>query len=385
MSTLIAIMLVISSIYSGLICLLVFGWKKLRVQELRKLPDEYPYVFVSVVIAARNEESNIVSCLSDLLNQDYARDYFEIVVTDDHSTDNTVLRVKELQQEHPCLKLVLLAEEEPNKSGKKAAINAGVNRARGELILATDADCRVKTHWVASMASYYKEHKPQMISAPVVFKPQKNNFFQAFTELEFISLIASGAAAIGINKPLMSNGANLAFQRETFLDLNVFESNSNWASGDDMFLMHGIQKRFGAGSIHFLKSLSAVVETYPPSSLREFVMQRIRWGSKTKAYPSSFNGFVAIIVFLNSLMLLLSTALAFFFPALLPFLIISWFLKITSDFLLLGEACSFLGRRKLLRWFAPFQIIHIFYITFIATLALIKGYQWKERKYQSPV
>jgi glycosyltransferase involved in cell wall biosynthesis len=381
MSTLISFMLFTAFVYAGLISMLVYGWKRLRIPASESASDNQPHVSVSVVIAARNEENNIGLCINDLLKQEYDPGFFEIIVVDDHSSDNTVKLIQDLQQKHACLKLVKLAHDAPAESGKKAAIKAGVNHARGELILSTDADCRIKTHWLLSMASCYKEHQPQMISAPVVFIPRKNTFFQAFTELEFISLIVSGAAAIGIKKPLMSNGANLAFQRKTFLDLNVFENNTRWASGDDMFMMHGIQKKFGAGSIHFLKSLSAVVETSPPADLRSFIMQRIRWGSKTKAYPFSFNALVAIIIFLNSFMILGSTVLAFFVPALLPWLAICWLLKIISDYLLLGKACSFLGRKKLLRWFIPFQIIHVFYITFIATLASVSGYRWKERKY----
>ncbi|MFC2176290.1 glycosyltransferase, partial [Bacteroidota bacterium] len=47
---------------------------------------------MSVLVAARNEENNIEHILSDLFKQDYPSDQFEIIVIDDHSEDETLVK-----------------------------------------------------------------------------------------------------------------------------------------------------------------------------------------------------------------------------------------------------------------------------------------------------
>ena len=65
-------------------------------------------------------------------------------------------------------------------------------------------------------------------------------------ELEFLSLIGSGAGAIGIENPIFCNGANMAYRKDVFLETNNF-NNDNTVSGDDVFLLHSIKASGGAG------------------------------------------------------------------------------------------------------------------------------------------
>jgi cellulose synthase/poly-beta-1,6-N-acetylglucosamine synthase-like glycosyltransferase len=377
----IAILLIVAGfLYASLILSFARGWKKLPAFRYDKDLAVNKNIFVSIIIAARNEADNITTCLEDLIKQDYQSGNFEIIVVDDHSTDNTSGEVQKIMQRNANIKLVNLAEQQSSANGKKAAIASGVDQARGELIITTDADCRFAHQWLSCIVKYYMQHHPIMISAPVAFIPQ-NSLGGKFMELEFISLVTAGAGALGLKKPLMCNGANLAFRREVFLELKPFRESEKWASGDDMFLMQNIRKKYGSHVIHFLKSSGAIVYTQAPAGVKEFIMQRIRWGSKTRAYPDSFTAMVAAIVFMNSLMLLFGSALLIFSPALIYPVLAGWFLKISSDAFLLYQGCRFFQRRKLLVWFIPFQVIHVFYITMGAMLSGISGYVWKGRKH----
>jgi cellulose synthase/poly-beta-1,6-N-acetylglucosamine synthase-like glycosyltransferase len=366
-------------IYFSLILSLTRGWSRIKQFDPDKncKPDE---IFTSIIIAARNEEENISFCLRDLIGQDFPKSGFEVIIVDDHSEDATVSEVKKIQANYPNVKLLSLSAMQLAEGGKKAAVAEGVRRTKGELIITTDADCRFEKHWLSTFVAYYQQHQPVMISGPVVFSPQ-SRFAGKFMELEFISLVVSGAGALGLKKPLMCNGANLAFRRDVFLELNAFDSNKNWASGDDMFLMHSIRKKYGSHSIHFLKSRDAIVKTQAPTGLKEFLMQRIRWGSKTRAYPDTFTALVAAVVFLNALMLLVSTISLLLTPVMLYPVMAGWFLKISIDLLLLYQGCSFFRRIRLLNWFIPFQLMHVFYITASASLAGVSGYVWKGRRH----
>jgi cellulose synthase/poly-beta-1,6-N-acetylglucosamine synthase-like glycosyltransferase len=375
----IAILLLVAGfLYASLIFSFTRGWKKLPAFSCDNDVAGNENILVSIIIAARNEEENIAACLQDLCKQDYHSGSFEIIVVDDHSTDNTSCEVQKIIQRNANINLVNL--QQSSAKGKKAAIVSGVEQARGELIITTDADCRFTRQWLSCIVKYYSQYQPAMISAPVAFLPQ-NGVGGKFMELEFISLVTAGAGALGLNKPLMCNGANLAFRRDIFLELKPFQESEKWASGDDMFLMQNIRKKYGSNAIHFLKSSGATVQTKAPAGLKEFIMQRIRWGSKTRAYPGSFTAIVAAIVFMNSLMLLCGTVLLAITPELIYPVLVSWFLKISSDALLLYHGCRFFQRRKLLLWFIPFQVMHVLYITMGALLAGVSGYVWKGRKH----
>lgn len=379
MNTIAILTVILGLLNASLIFAFSRGWRRLKPLGSENDQEIKPGVFVSIVIAARNEEKNIGSCLNDLLDQDFPSGNYEIIVVDDHSEDATALLVHKKIQNNAHLKLINLADLTNEAYGKKAAIAAGFEQARGELIITTDADCRFTNQWLKTMAAYYQRFRPAMIIGPVSFFPQRS-FWGKFMELEFISLVAAGAGALALKRPLMCNGANLAFTREAFSVLNVYGGNTKWASGDDMFLMHGIRKKYGASAIHFLKAAPAIVRTQPPASLSGFMAQRKRWGSKTRAYPQTFTATVAAVVFFNALILLSTSILSVFFPALLFAVFAGWVLKTLSDFALLYPAAGFFGRRKLMLWFIPFQVVHVLYVVVSALSGVFSGFHWKGRK-----
>lgn len=375
------VLVIVAILYAILVISLAWGWHRLPVFSCEKNIAAPSKTFASIIIAARNEERNIATCLNELLEQDFLPADFEIILVDDHSVDSTISMVNGFVLKHSNIKLISLASLPQAIIGKKAAISFGVGQARGELIITTDADCRFPKDWLSCIVAYFEKHNPVMISAPVKFIPIKS-IAGNFMELEFMSLVSAGAGALGLRKPLMCNGANLAFRRSVFFELNAFNGNSNIASGDDMFLMHSIRKGYGAKAIHFLKSANAIVETPAPANLHEFLMQRIRWGSKTSAYPDSFTAAVALVVFLNSILLLAGTiSLPLYKDLLLPVLT-GWGLKIACDFLLLYIGCDFFDRRKPLLWFIPFQVVYVVYITLVGFVSLFSEYRWKGRKHR---
>ena len=81
----------------------------------------------------------------------------------------------------------------------------------------------------------------------------------------------------------MCNGANLAYERKLFYEVDGFAGIDHIASGDDMLLMHKIAKKY-PGKIYYLKSVDAIVSTHPMQSWKQFFNQRIRWASKATHY-----------------------------------------------------------------------------------------------------
>lgn len=369
----------VAVLYAILMIFLAWGWKRLKSFRAIEHNNAQTTVFASIIIAARNEGKNIALCLEDILQQNFPQHLFEVVVVNDHSEDDTVDIVNAFISRFENLMLVDLANG--NAEGKKAAIAKGIEKAHGELIITTDADCRVDKNWLLSIVNYYHEFRPVMISGPVVFTAEQG-FMGNFMKLEFISLVASGAGGIGLGKPLMCNGANLAFRRDAYLMDEIRTAGSGLASGDDIFLMHGIAAKFGEMKVHFLKCTDAIVKTPSPANLRSFLAQRVRWGSKTRAYLNTSTAYVAMIVFLNSISLFISTVLFYFQPQLLIPLLFAWSLKTISDFAILYPATKFFNERKLLWWIPIFEPLHVIYITFSSLLSLLPRFTWKGRVYQ---
>jgi len=124
-------------------------------------PDHMP--IVSVLIPARNEERNIKTCLSALLQQDFPN--LEIIVIDDQSTDHTAEVVKELQKRSKAIRLISGKVLPPGWMGKNHALYQGVQEAGGEYLLFLDADARVTSpQCITQTVRYAIEHDTDLLT-----------------------------------------------------------------------------------------------------------------------------------------------------------------------------------------------------------------------------
>jgi cellulose synthase/poly-beta-1,6-N-acetylglucosamine synthase-like glycosyltransferase len=360
---------VIVGIYATLILYFYSGWKKLK--EFKANAFQNP-LKVSIVVACRNEEENILYLLDCLVNQTYPKHKTEIIVVNDHSTDNTENLIIKFCKKHKIVRLLNLPN---NLSGKKEAVSYAIGNANTEIIITTDADCTMNKNWVHTLMAYYEINKPKLISAPVKFGCQ--NIFQKLQALEFTSLIASGAGAIGVNRAIMCNGANMLFQKSLFTECNL---KNNEPSGDDVFLMlHA--KSVDKKSIHFVKSYDAVVNTKAAINLRDFFQQRIRWTSKSKLYRDFDIIFTAVIVASLNIILAIGFVKAFInlsFTTIGILLLI----KTIADLPLMILASRLLKSEKLLYLFLPLQFLYPFYITLTVMFGFAGNFTWKARKFR---
>jgi cellulose synthase/poly-beta-1,6-N-acetylglucosamine synthase-like glycosyltransferase len=363
------IVFVIVGIYSALILYFYYGWKKLKEFKVKSI--KHP-VNISIVVACRNEEENILYLLDCLVNQTYPKHKTEIIVVNDHSTDNTENVIIEFSKKHTIVQLLNLPN---NLSGKKEAVSYAIGNANSEIIITTDADCTMNENWLHTLMGYYASHKPTFLSAPVKFSYQ--NIFQKLQALEFTSLISSGAGAIGVNRAIMCNGANLLFEKSLFAESNL---KKDVPSGDDIFLMlHA--KSLGKKSIHFVKSFDAIVNTKAAINLRDFFHQRIRWTSKSKLYRDFDIIFTAVIVASVNIILAIGFVKAFINLsfATIGLLVL---IKIIAELPLMISVSRFFKTQKLLLFFLPLQILYPFYILFTASFGLIGNFTWKSRKFR---
>jgi len=351
-----------------------YGWRKAKEQSSI---SENITTSVTIVIAARNEEEHISKCIEDIINQQFPTNLLEIIVVDDHSTDGTPEIVKGFVREN--LKLIQLKDPENSifPAYKKKAVETAIDNASGKLIITTDADCRMEPLWLASIVSYYQSNSYKVIAAPVVFR-ERNNLFEQFQALDFLGLMGITCGSIFHQFPVMCNGANLAYEKQAFFDVNGFEGIDDVASGDDMLLMHKLFKKY-PHSVGFLKSNTATVYTFPQESVAGFFRQRSRWTSKSTHYSDKRITAILVIAYLFNLSLLINFIAWPFGELFIKLLLAQLIIKFITEYILLSSVASFFKRKDLLSVFLPAQLMHICYVLVIGIAGITTKQQWKGR------
>ena len=358
--------------YIGMICYLKLGWGRI---PYFKDPDTKPVTFVSILIAARNEDVKIQKTIQDILAQDYPPELFELIIVDDHSTDSTSEIVASFSGKG--VKLIKLNETEKLNSYKKKAITEAINISQGELIITTDADCRMSESWLKTIVAYYESGDYNLISSPVTYFEEKNGFEEIQT-LEFLFLIGLGAAGIGNKMPATCNGANLAYRKDVFIKLHGFKGIDDLASGDDELFLHKVASAY-PGSIGFCKSREAIVYTHAKENLNEFIQQRKRWASKSTRYKNKGIVFLGVAVWLFNLLFIINFISGFIDPVFWKIGLLSLILKMAVEIIFCYSVCSFAGRKRLLMYQPVSTVVHIFYLVFIGIAGNSGKYNWKGR------
>lgn len=111
---------------------------------------EFPYI--SVVIPVLNGVRFIDACLESVINLEYPKDNFEVIIVDNGSTDGTTKFIRSFQSKNPQIKLYF----EKMKSSY-AARNLGVTKAKGQIIAFTDVDCIVDRNWLNNLVGGFSE------------------------------------------------------------------------------------------------------------------------------------------------------------------------------------------------------------------------------------
>lgn len=334
---------------------------------------------ISVIVPARNEEKNIANCVFSIVEQNYPPDLFEIIVVDDDSTDNTAEIIKRLSNMYHNLRYVKSNPKDTNTVAfKKKAIEAGINIATGELIVTTDADCIAPENWLKYLAAFYENKQAVFIAAPVVLGPGKG-LVKLFQSLDFLSLQGVTGASVYANFHTMCNGANLAYSKKVFEEVNGFDGVDTIASGDDMLLMHKIYLRY-PDRVFYLKSKEVIIQTEPVNSWSAFFNQRIRWASKAGKYNDKRIFLALLIVYLFNLDFIVVPIAAFYFPELWWYYISILLLKILYELFFMIPVARFFEKEKQLWWFPLMQPLHIVYTVVAGFLGSITTYTWKGRK-----
>lgn len=365
----------ILGIYMLLLFTLLVGWVRIRRQPMpQRTADPSP---VSVIVAARNEADNIGSLLDDLRSTAFPPDRFEVIIVDDHSTDTTPEIVRQAIATFPQAKFLQLPE---GRTGKKAALLLGIEQSRFGVIATTDADCTVSKNWLTCLASYFGSAQTKLLVGPVKIA-ENHSFIDSLQVMEFVSVAGTTAATVGLGHPVMANGANLAFRKETFAELGGYDDNLAIASGDDEFLLRKVFRKYPDG-IRYLNYYEAAITTPPLPTIAALVSQRIRWAGKWRHNSDWVARALAFFVLVSQFSFLSLIILSVWQPA-LPIAIGIGLLviKLLMEGVFIAWVSRFLDRRFDVLAFVVLEILYPFYVLFIGIGSLFLSFQWKGRRY----
>ena len=359
---------------------LIYGFTKVKNFDTIGLK---PKTTFTVVVPFRNEAENLPVLLESISKMNYPTDLFEVILVDDESDFRFQISDfrPERQRTGEALQISIIDTIRISNSPKKDAITTAIPLVKTDWIITTDADCVVTENWLLSLDNYIQTHKVAMLAGAVTYECN-NSFLHHFQQLDLASLQGATIGSFGIGKAFMCNGANLAYTKSLFEELNGFDGNNTIASGDDVFLLQkAIRSRdFGTKKVHYLKSKNNIVSTKALDDWKSLFHQRVRWASKTSSYQSYFGKLLGLLVFAGNLIVMLSYG--FWITGFISFsaFLMLIFSKFVVDSILIYQTHQFLTQQKIC-YLVVSSLLYPFFSVGVALYSVFGKYEWKGRRF----
>jgi 1,2-diacylglycerol 3-beta-glucosyltransferase len=249
---------------------LAFGVSRFR--RPGRLPEDLPRV--SVVLCARNEESNVPRCLKSLIATEYPHEKMEIIVVDDESSDRTHELFMQYAKMDSRIR-VLSTEGEPRTFiGKQRPLNMGIRESSGEIVLGVDADMKVRPGWVKAHVAAYRGNVG-VAGGTSRIDPASKGLFARLQAADLIHKISIAMGCAGLGYPVTIMGNNISFRRDAFDAVGGFQKMKPRIV-EDMALMNEITRK-GGRRLGWTAGPDGVADSVPERDFRTFVEQRRRW------------------------------------------------------------------------------------------------------------
>lgn len=355
------------TIYALRSAIFCFGAYKERKKNY-KLPEPDTTPFVSVLIPSRNEEVNIEKCIHSIAKNTYPQDKYEIIAINDRSTDKTGEILAKLEVIYTNLRVVTVSEETANKNlkGKPGALQAGIDVAKGSILLMTDADCTVEPKWIEGIARAYSDKDTGLVACYTTIDGK--NIFENIQAVEWLCMHTMGTAGIGLGEPLGCYGNNMSVRTVDYNKVGGYEK-IKFSVTEDLALLQAIYH--SEKKIRYIPDFNTSVNTLPCKTLKEYFRQHHRWAIGGMAL-----GWRAAVFVITSLALWIGiiTAIITLQPLWLAAVVMS---RVIGDYFMIIPTLRILKRNNLIPWVIPSVIFFIIAEAIIPFLLLKKDISWK--------
>lgn len=275
------------------IIILAAGFKKYPVS-----PSGYSdSIKISIVTAAKNEAAVIERFISSIEMLDYPAEKFEVILVDDNSTDNTYPIVQKLIEQKN--NFIVLKADQKIFSGKRGALQRGIDVSQFPYILITDADCIPNPNWLQTCAAVFQKGY-DFIFGPAPFY-KENNFINKISCMENLKnqFLAFSLASLGM--PYAASARNFGFSKDAFLKIGGYKKTLDTLSGDDdLLLREAVKNKL---KISCFYDNDATVYSFTKTKLKDYLQQRARHTQSSFHYLLRHRIILGIWHGLNLLML----------------------------------------------------------------------------------
>lgn len=247
--------------------LIYFAFKQKKKTKSRLFANSSYQPFVSVIIAAYNEEKVIAKTIRSILDSNYRE--FEVIVVDDGSKDDTSKVIQETFYKHPKVRLI-----QKENGGKSSAMNLGFQKSRGEIIVTLDADTIIAQDAISLMIRHFEDHNVAAVSGNVKVG-NRRNLLTTWQHVEYITGFNLERRAFDeLNCITVVPGAIGAWRKK-----NVVES--GYLSEDTLAEDTDLTITFLREEHRIVYEERAYAYTESPEDVKSLIKQRYRWSYGT--------------------------------------------------------------------------------------------------------
>ena len=331
--------------------------------------DHYP--MCTVLVCARDEEHDIERCLESLSRIDYPSEQLEVLIVDDKSTDRTPEILEAWKQRMPNLTVLRTGEEVMHMRGKVNALTQGMDIARGEFVMITDADSCVRPNWVKEYLKYYGDDTGMVASVTLL---DVNHFLDGVQSIDWSYLLGLASGCTNINIPLSVIGNNISVRRAAYEDVGGYRT-IPFSVTEDHALFQAIWSK-KPWKVRFPVHHDLLVMSQPCPNFRMWWRQKHRWvkgGENLKAlgYLIFFLGLLGNFAMVTAL---------FTLPLIAALAVIA--IKWSADLLVILPILVRTRKNTLLKYFPVYEIYLAFFVFSMPLMILQKNVKWKGRVYR---
>lgn len=327
---------------------------------------------VTVVVAARNEEKNIAACLESLLQLRYPPGLLEIVVIDDHSTDRTAEIIRSFEVRDPRVRLTLAGPPQAPLRGKPSALAYALDQVRSDIILFTDADCRVSESWAEDTVAYFADPHVGLVAGFTHLEGR--GVFAGMQALDWFALFTTASGTVGIGYPLTAVGTNLSIRRSVYEEVGGFRG-IPFSVTEDYALFRAVTKRTKFRAV-FPMDPGALVRSEPCADWAQLYRQKKRWFAGGRGMDALTLGIFALLYGFH-----VSLIVGFLFGPLLAALQVFAF-KVFADVVLVLPTLVRFRLVGLVRHILAFELFFLLYVLIFPPIVLARRtVAWKGRAF----
>jgi len=234
---------------------------------------------VSILVAARNEEANLERCLRSLVEQQYAAEKLEILVGNDWSEDGTQNIIDEFVGKHPMLRSVEIKKNLGLARGKSNVLANLALKAKGEVLLITDADMWLPPNWAKTMVTAFEKSTGIVTGFTLV---RSNSWFSTMQSVDWAFALGMIKVITDRGMPVTSMGNNMAVLTKAYQSTGGYEK-LPFSITEDFQLTKAVLSKGYTIKQEISPELTGL--TLPSIGFTGLLQQRKRWATGVMQLP----------------------------------------------------------------------------------------------------